>query len=160
MNPIVVNTRPLAEPVTGIQRYMQEILSRLGSAVDRLAPASRTGGARGLLWDQLVLPRWLQGRLLWSPSSTGPLSVAQQVVTVHDVIALDHPEWFHPVSAELSRLILPRPGAARPAHHRCVGVYPPAPAGADPDPAGKSCRDPGRCGSPDFIPALLRRFRR
>ena len=108
MNRIAVNTRALAEPVTGIQRYMQEILSRMGPTVDRLAPAGRAGGARGMLWDQFVPPRRLRGRLLWSPSSTGPLSVERQVVTAHDAIILDHPEWFHPAAAALSRFILPR----------------------------------------------------
>ncbi len=108
MKSIVVNTRCLHEPLTGIQRYVQAILQRLGAELDPISPRRKPGGLRGMLWDQMVLPTKLGGRLLWSPSSSGPLTVSHQVVTFHDIIVLDHPEWFNPVSALASRFVIPR----------------------------------------------------
>jgi glycosyltransferase involved in cell wall biosynthesis len=37
----------------------------------------------------------------------GPLSVANQVLTIHDLSVLDHPEWFHPLFARWYRTVLP-----------------------------------------------------
>ncbi len=48
----------------------------------------------GHAWEQFTLPCLTKGELLWSPCSTGPISVARQIVTVHDTFPLDHPEWF------------------------------------------------------------------
>jgi glycosyltransferase involved in cell wall biosynthesis len=46
--------------------------------------------------------------LLWSPENIGPLGVKRHVITVHDLAALDHPQWFHPAFVALYCLYLPR----------------------------------------------------
>jgi glycosyltransferase involved in cell wall biosynthesis len=46
--------------------------------------------------------------LLWSPANTGPLILARQVVTVHDVAPLEHREWFRPAFAAWYRWLIPR----------------------------------------------------
>jgi glycosyltransferase involved in cell wall biosynthesis len=46
--------------------------------------------------------------LLWSPNNTGPLSIARQVCTIHDLIPLDHPEWFNPRFVSLYKWLMPR----------------------------------------------------
>lgn len=51
-------------------------------------------GIKGHLCEQLYLPTQLQRRLLWSQGNTGPIAVSRQVLTVHDLASLDHPEWF------------------------------------------------------------------
>ena len=90
---IVVNARTLLQPLTGVQRYAQELLSRHPD-LSRVAPQSGSEGFKGHLWEQFQLPGLVRGRLLWSPGNTGPLSVPHQVLTIHDLATLDHPEWF------------------------------------------------------------------
>ena len=105
---VVVNTKVLGSAVTGVQRYLLELLSRIGDKVERVTPKATWLGVRGHLWEQFVLPLALKGRLLWSPSNTGPLVVERQVVTVHDVVPLDHPEWLNPVFVAWYRFVVPR----------------------------------------------------
>jgi glycosyltransferase involved in cell wall biosynthesis len=52
-------------------------------------------GIKGHFWEQCMLPIKSKGKLLWSPSNSGPISVRRQVVTIHDVAMIDHPEWFN-----------------------------------------------------------------
>lgn len=108
---IVCNVRVLGAALTGIQRYTHEILRRLPS-VERVGPAGASTGARGHLWEQAMLPFLLKGRLLWSPSNTGPITVARQVVTVHDLATFDIPAGFsrsfRATYATVLPLLLPR----------------------------------------------------
>ncbi|WP_407569947.1 glycosyltransferase [Deinococcus altitudinis] len=45
---------------------------------------------------------------MWSPANTGPLLKRRQVVTIHDVATLDHPEWFERKFALWYRWMTPR----------------------------------------------------
>lgn len=112
---IAVNTWALQSPVTGVQRYLLELLPHLPGPVQRVRPSHPLHGWRGLAWEQCVLPARTRGRLLWSPCSTGPLALRAQVVTVHDVAPLDHPEWLTAKFAAWYRFLLPR--LARRARH-------------------------------------------
>ena len=105
---IAINTRALAHPTTGVERYLIELLARMGPDIYQCAPRSALGGIKGHAWEQLVLPTKLRGRLLFSPCNTGPLAVANQVVTIHDVAALDHPEWLNAKFALWYRWLTPR----------------------------------------------------
>lgn len=91
---ICLNCRVLGFHLTGVQRYVFELLNRFGGAVDQIAPGAVLHGMKGHLWEQLVLPKKVGDRLLWSPSNAGPLAVEKQVLTMHDIVVLDHPEWF------------------------------------------------------------------
>jgi len=106
-NSVVVNTRTLHGKTTGVQRYLQELLSRMPQ-VERMSPTRWIDGPRGHAWEQFALPTTLGGRLLWSPSNTGPLFVGNQVVTIHDAVPLDHPEWLNPRFAAWYRFLIPR----------------------------------------------------
>lgn len=105
---IAVNTRILSGQLTGVQRYATEILNRVGTHMSSIAPRRTLAGIRGHVWEQNVLPLRTKGRLLWSPSNTGPILVRNQVVTIHDVVPLDHPEWLNPRFAAWYRFVLPR----------------------------------------------------
>jgi glycosyltransferase involved in cell wall biosynthesis len=94
--------------LSGVQRYVGEVCSRLGSKLQTIAPARPLQGFRGHLWEQCLLPGKIQSRMLWSPANTGPLFFANQVVTVHDLATLDHPEWFAPKFAAWYRCMIPR----------------------------------------------------
>ena len=91
---IVANGRILSSARVGVYRYASQLLTRLRGEVRTIVPGGTAGGIRGHLWEQLALPAKARGHLLWSPATTGPLISRRQVVSVHDVAALDHPEWF------------------------------------------------------------------
>ncbi|MEW6048921.1 MAG: glycosyltransferase family 1 protein [Bacillota bacterium] len=107
---VVANGRFMRQRLTGVQRYAHELTRRLNGQVEILAPphAIASGGVAGHLWEQFVLPRHLGRRLLWSPANTGPLRVRHQVVTIHDVAALEHPEWFDPAFTRWYAYLWPR----------------------------------------------------
>jgi glycosyltransferase involved in cell wall biosynthesis len=90
---IAVNARVTAFATGGQQRVASEVMRRLGP-VDVIAPAKPLGGIKGHIWEQTALAWRARGKLLWSPSATGPLVSRRQVVTLHDVAFLDEPQFF------------------------------------------------------------------
>ena len=114
MTEILVNGRFRGRPVSGVARYASEVLRGCNGQVTVLAPRRPLRGLAGHVWEQIALPRlarqapsptW-QG-LLWSPANTGPLAVSRQVLTIHDLSPLDHPEWFAPAFALWYQMLLP-----------------------------------------------------
>ncbi len=105
--PVLVNRRVTAFAMGGQQRVAKEILDRLTGA-ESIAPATPLAGARGHLWEQAVLPWRARGRVLWSPSATGPLLHRRQVVTIHDTAFLDVPHYFTPAFVRLYTALVPR----------------------------------------------------
>ena len=106
---IIVNGRVLGLRNAAARGYLREIAGHLQPRVLVVAPRVPTQGLRGHLWEQLSLPRLIEPpALLWSPANSGPLRVENQVVTIHDLACLEHPEWFEPLSAAWHGLLLPR----------------------------------------------------
>ncbi|MGH9525069.1 MAG: glycosyltransferase family 4 protein, partial [Terriglobales bacterium] len=95
-------------PMSGVQRYVQEITAHLPAPVLEVAPAAPLRGLRGHAWEQCILPTRLHGALLWSPSNTGPLATRHQVLTLHDALPFDHPEWLAPAFRSWYRWLIPR----------------------------------------------------
>ena len=95
MTEIALNARFYAHPTTGMQRYGIELNRRLSHWIQPLRPTRALRGVAGHLWEQFYLPPQVGNRLLFSPNNTGPLAVSRQVCTIHDLIPLDHPEWFN-----------------------------------------------------------------
>jgi glycosyltransferase involved in cell wall biosynthesis len=118
---LAVNGRFRVHRITGVQRYAHEIVTRLGSEVEVLAPASAKG-ALGHLWEQTVLPAEARGRLLWSPCGSGPVGYRRQVVTFHDLFPLEHPEWYSPAYSRWYSLVMRRL-AAEALHVFAVSEY-------------------------------------
>jgi glycosyltransferase involved in cell wall biosynthesis len=128
-SPLWINARFVTQPLTGVQRYAYEVARRLPNA-QLISPAEplaeyagltqsdrfhRSGlpiGGRtlaGHFWEQAILPFDLPGdALLWSPSGSGSLAVERQVLTIHDVACLEHPEWYSKSYARWYRWLLPR----------------------------------------------------
>jgi glycosyltransferase involved in cell wall biosynthesis len=104
----VVNARFAGQATTGVQRVAAEIESRLSVPTRRVAPKHPLPGPLAHAWEQGVLPLLTHGQLLWSPCNTGPVAVRNQIVTIHDAAAFDHPEWFARGFAALYHAILPR----------------------------------------------------
>ena len=94
-NNFTVNCRALNKPITGIPRYLHEIISRFPDSSFRPLSPSRSfsEGIKGHLWEQLILPNSKnKEELLWSPSNTGPAFLQNQVVTIHDMAFFDRHE--------------------------------------------------------------------
>ena len=85
---IVVNTRSLTAVLTGVQRYAAELGALFGEKVTQVLPHKPLQGVAGHLWEQVQLPLLVRGRLLWSPANSGPIVLARQVVTVHDIAVI------------------------------------------------------------------------
>jgi glycosyltransferase involved in cell wall biosynthesis len=105
---IVANTRSLGSGMSGVQRYTAELCTRLGRSINTVSPTRPLHGILGHLWEQMRLPALVGSRLLWSPANVGPLLIPNQVVTIHDVGHLDHPEWYNPRYAAWHRWMTPR----------------------------------------------------
>lgn len=105
---IQVNGRYLVQRVTGQQRYAREIVARLPNRLDVIAPPENSRGVRGHLWEQFSLPRRMSSKLLWSPSATGPLSVRQQVVTIHDCAFKEQANCYSRAFAAWYQFLVPR----------------------------------------------------
>jgi glycosyltransferase involved in cell wall biosynthesis len=117
----VVNARFQAHRVTGVQRYAHEIASRLEGSPQMLAPA-KGRGPLGHLWEQTMLPRLASGRLLWSPCGSGPIRYNRQVVTIHDLFPIEHPEWYSAAYARWYKLMFEQL-AAKAVHLIAVSEY-------------------------------------
>ena len=85
-----------------------EMSRRLEGKLNPIAPPRPLSGMRGHLWEQSYLPLAAGRSVLWSPCTTGPLAHTRQVCTIHDVLPLDHPEWFSPRFAAWYSWLLPR----------------------------------------------------
>jgi len=103
-----MNTRTLRGPLTGVQRYAQEMFDRLGSVLSPVEPGSISLGVRGHAWEQFILPRLVGDELLWSPANCGPLELKRQIVTIHDLSPLDHPEWMSRKYSAWYQFMIPR----------------------------------------------------
>jgi len=105
---VIVNGRFLSRRVTGVERYGGEILRRLRGKPRVVRSERWAYGVRGHVWEQMVLPGLVgSDQLLWSPANTGPLGITKQVLTLHDLGPLEHPEWFRTGFALWYRLFLP-----------------------------------------------------
>jgi glycosyltransferase involved in cell wall biosynthesis len=106
---LVINARSLDRQVTGVETYAREMASILARKARAVAPRRRLPGWVGHAWEQLALPGFIQrGEVLWSPANTGPLRVENQVLSLHDIFALEHPEWYRETFTAWYRWLLPR----------------------------------------------------
>ena len=107
-NQIVCNTRCLGSSLSGVQRYTSEILERLGNQAFRVCPGRVAKGIKGHAWEQMILPQKLGGRMLWSPANTGPMFYDRQVLSLHDISPIEHPEWTTFQFREWYKFLLPK----------------------------------------------------
>jgi glycosyltransferase involved in cell wall biosynthesis len=92
-----------------VERYAAEITRRLGSDIRIYQPNTGGRGVTGHAWEQILLPLKLDHQdILWSPANTGPLLVKRQVLTLHDIAWLEHPEWFRPSFSFAYHQLIPK----------------------------------------------------
>lgn len=104
---ILINTRCLQRNLKGARRYLEEIISYFPDSFARIYPKRLKSGLGGQLWEQCILPCRLKGRVLWSPTGTGPIVAKNQVVTIHDISPVEHPQWFTRSYAKWMKFIIP-----------------------------------------------------
>ena len=124
---VYVNARFLAQPVTGVQRFAIELCRELKTQrpdVQFLAPPDALhselaaafqcriiGRRTGHAWEQITLPSFLKKEgspVLINLCNTAPLNYSRNIVTVHDLAFLQHPEWFTPLFRRFYRFLVPR----------------------------------------------------
>lgn len=91
--PPKINTRYESQRRTGVQRYAFEVTAACKTKPNRVTLWSPWRSVTQVM-EQVFLPGLTQDKLLFSPANIGPIWKSEQVVTIHDVAFLDHPEWF------------------------------------------------------------------
>jgi glycosyltransferase involved in cell wall biosynthesis len=114
---IYVNGKFFSQPVTGTQRYGRELLNQFDRllstqeykdiAVEILIPKNakdlpeyaklevRTvGSMTGTKWEQLELPRYCHGNILFTLSGGAPILHSRNVVTIHDAAVVAAPGGY------------------------------------------------------------------
>jgi glycosyltransferase involved in cell wall biosynthesis len=109
MGKIYINARFRTQVLTGVQRYASEIIKRFPKEYIEIKPFKTLPGAIGHIWEQVILPlRVSKNAILWSPGGSGPISVSNQIITIHDVAPLDHPEWYNTKFVKWYKWLWPR----------------------------------------------------
>ena len=110
--PVAIDARAAVRTeIGGVERVAREMVAWL----PRLAPerysvvkppralAHRAGHA----WEQALLPL-VKAELLYCPANLAPIASRRNVVVIHDVAALRHPEWYSRAYVAWQRAVLPR----------------------------------------------------
>jgi glycosyltransferase involved in cell wall biosynthesis len=116
---IFINGKFLSQRITGTQRYAREILDQfdllLSSqetrdiSIEVLVPRSAgsipnyrnlrvrsVGRLNGVGWEQLELPHYCRGEILFTPSGGAPVLHARNVITIHDAAVSAMPAGYAP----------------------------------------------------------------
>jgi len=106
---IIINGRFLVQPTTGVQRYAYELIRGWDEMLERgevnpqhyhikiltpqtpnpikpyiHIPVQQVGVLKGNLWEQIELPFYSHGELLFNPGNIAPVLKFKQAVTIHD----------------------------------------------------------------------------
>jgi len=110
---VAINARAaVRREIGGVERLAREMAARLPKLrpdVYRvIAPRPKLAHRAGHLWEQAVLPGLARGAdLIYSPANLAPVASSRNVVVIHDVAALRHPEWYRPAYGRYQRAMLP-----------------------------------------------------
>jgi glycosyltransferase involved in cell wall biosynthesis len=113
--PVAINGRAAVRlEIGGVERLAREMAVRLPRLNPEryhvIRPPEALAHRAGHLWEQAALPLLARdARLVYSPANLAPLASSRRnVVVIHDVAALRHPEWYRPVYVAYQRALLPR----------------------------------------------------
>jgi len=111
---VAINARAaVRREIGGVERVAREMARRLPELrPDRyrvIRPPAALAHRAGHAWEQLALPVRARGaELIYSPANLAPLASARNVVVIHDLAPLRHPEWYGSAYVRWQRLALPR----------------------------------------------------
>ena len=112
--PVAIDARAaVREETGGVERVAREMARRLPALrpgrYELIAPRPRLAHRAGHAWEQIVLPLAARrAELVYCPANLAPLASRRNVVVIHDVAALAHPEWYGRVYVAWQRVVLPR----------------------------------------------------
>jgi glycosyltransferase involved in cell wall biosynthesis len=97
----------------GVERVAREMARRLPALrpgrYELIAPRPRLAHRAGHAWEQIALPLAARrAELVYCPANLAPLASRRNVVVIHDVAALAHPEWYVRAYVAWQRVVLPR----------------------------------------------------
>lgn len=110
---VAINGRAaVREQIGGVERVARAMTTRLPALRPEryrvVRPPPDMAHRAGHAWEQAALPLRARGaKLIYSPANLAPLSSSRNVVVIHDVAALRHPEWYSRPYAEYQRRMLP-----------------------------------------------------
>jgi glycosyltransferase involved in cell wall biosynthesis len=114
---IFINGKFFSQRTTGTQRYARELLRQLDllllegydkhlefeilipTSVNpiphyRNIPVRAVGRTNGIVWEQLELPQYCRGEILFTPSGGAPLLHTRNVITIHDAAVSAMPAGY------------------------------------------------------------------
>src|SRR3954447_1374420 len=105
---VAINARAAVRTeIGGVERVAREMVARLPRERYRVyAPPPALAHRAGHLWEQLALPL-VPAQLIYCPANLAPLASRRNVVVIHDVAALRHPEWYSKPYVAWQRALLP-----------------------------------------------------
>src|SRR4051812_5590951 len=102
---VAINARAAVRTeIGGVERVAREMVARLPR--DRYRVVKPLPFLGGHLWEQAVLP-FTRAELIYSPANLAPIASKRNVVVIHDVAALRHPEWYSRPYVAWQRAVLP-----------------------------------------------------
>jgi glycosyltransferase involved in cell wall biosynthesis len=98
--------------IGGVERLAREMAVRLPALrPDRyvvVRPRPRLAHRAGHGWEQLALPVVARrAALIYCPANLAPVASRRNVVVIHDLAALAHPEWYGRAYVAWQRFVLP-----------------------------------------------------
>jgi glycosyltransferase involved in cell wall biosynthesis len=116
---VAINARAaVRREIGGVERLAREMADRLPRLNPEryrvIRPPARLAHRAGHAWEQAALPALARdSKLIYSPANLAPLaSDGRNVVVIHDVAALRHPEWYGSFYVRYQRALLPRIAAS------------------------------------------------
>jgi glycosyltransferase involved in cell wall biosynthesis len=109
---VAINARAAVRAqIGGVERLAREMALRLPALAPGryrvLRPAAALAHRAGHAWEQAVLPlKAARCALLYSPANLAPVISARNVLVIHDVAALRHPEAYSRTYVEYQRIML------------------------------------------------------
>jgi glycosyltransferase involved in cell wall biosynthesis len=113
MKPVAINARAAVRAeIGGVERVARELSERLPALdparYEVVRPPQRLAHRAGHAWEQAWLPYATRGAaLIYSPANLAPVASRRNVVVIHDVAALRHPEWYGRAYVTWQRALLP-----------------------------------------------------
>jgi glycosyltransferase involved in cell wall biosynthesis len=111
---VAINARAAVRAeIGGVERLAREMARRLPALrPDRyrvIRPPAGLAHRAGHAWEQAVLPvQAARAAALYSPANLAPVRYRRNVLVIHDVAALRHPEAYSRPYVEYQRRLLPR----------------------------------------------------
>jgi glycosyltransferase involved in cell wall biosynthesis len=99
------------EQIGGVERFAREMVRRLPALrPDRyrvIRPPAALAHRAGHAWEQAILPLRAGRELIYSPANLAPLLSHGNVLVLHDLAALRHPDAYSPAYVRYQRRMLP-----------------------------------------------------